>query len=108
MWDLQAPPQEEDQNHAGKVHNMTVSADGATAVSVAADGCAMVWDVQSGSCRHTLRGHASGLHWVCLASDCTTLLAAAGDRMVKAWDCKAGTCSATLPSRAFPLLPRSI
>ncbi len=98
VWDLQAPPQQDDQNHAGKVHNMSVAPDGATAVSVAADGCAMVWDVRSGSCCHALKGHAAALHWACLASDGRTLLTAAGDRMVKIWDCVTGSCSATLPS----------
>ena len=98
VWDLQAPAQAEGQNHAGKVHSMSVTPDGSTAVSVAADGCAMVWDVQSGSCRHTLKGHAAALHWACLASDERTLLTVAGDRMVKIWDCVTGTCRATLPS----------
>ena len=98
VWDLQAPPQLDDQNHAGKVHCMSVTPDGATAVSVAADGCAMVWDVQSGSCRHTLKGHAGALHWAALGSDGCTLLTVAGDRMIKAWDIVAGYCSATLPS----------
>ncbi len=99
VWDLHALAQLDDQNHAGKVHTISVTPDGSTAVSVAADGCAMVWDVQSGSCRHTLKGHAGALHWACLASDGRTLLTVAGDRMVKIWDCITGSCSATLPSR---------
>lgn len=78
---------------------MSVAPNGATAVSVAADGCAMVWDVQSGNCCHTLKGHASALHWASLASDGRTLLTVAGDRMVKAWDIVSGTCGATLPSK---------
>jgi len=102
VWDLHAPAQLDDQNHAGKVHTISVTPDGSTAVSVAADGCAMVWDVQSGSCRHTLKGHAGALHWACLASDNRTLLTVAGDRMVKSWDCITGSCSATLPSRRPP------
>ena len=97
--DLQAPPGVDDQNHAGKVFCMSVAPDGATAVSVAADGCAMVWDVQSGSCRHTLKGHATALHWASLASDGRTLLTVAGDRMIKAWDIMTGNCGATLPSK---------
>lgn len=99
---MHAPAQLDDQNHAGKVHTITVTPDGSTAVSVAADGCAMVWDVQSGGCRHTLKGHAGALHWACLASDGRTLLTVAGDRMVKIWDCITGSCSATLPSRRAP------
>lgn len=86
---------------------MSVTPDGATAVSVAADGCAMVWDVQSGSCRHTLKGHAGALHWAALGSDGCTLLTVAGDRMIKAWDIGTSHCSATLPSMltAFCVLP---
>lgn len=99
VWDLQAPPRLDDQNHAGKVHCMSVGPDGATAVSVSADGCAMVWDVQSGNCRHTLKGHGTALHWASLASDGRTLLTVAGDRMIKAWDIVTGNCGATLPSR---------
>ena len=99
VWDLQAPPRVDDQNHAGKVHCMSVAPDGATAVSVAADGCAMVWDVQSGNCCHTLKGHATALHWASLASDGRTLLTVAGDRMIKVWDIVSGTCGATLPSK---------
>lgn len=102
MWDLQAPPLLDDRNHAGKVHCMSVTPDGATAVSVAADGCAMVWDVQSGSCRHTLKGHATALHWASLASDGRTLLTVAGDRSIKAWDIESGSCGATLPSKLLP------
>lgn len=98
VWDLHAPAPVNDQAHAGKVHRMSVSTDGNTAVSVAADGCAMVWCVQSGACRHTLRGHAAALHWACLASDGRNLITVAGDRMVKMWDCVMGSCSATLPS----------
>ena len=82
---------------------MSVSADGATAVSVAADGCAMVWDVQSGSCRHTLKGPAAALHWVYSATDSSTVLTVAGNRMVKAWDSNTGACTATLPST--PMFP---
>lgn len=99
VWDLQAPPRLDDQNHAGKVHCMSVAPDGATAVSVAADGCAMVWDVQSGNCRHILKGHATALHWASLASNGRTLLTVAGDRMIKAWDIVTGSCGATLPSK---------
>ena len=99
VWDLQAPPRLDDQNHAGKVHCVSVAPDGAMAVSVAADGCAMVWDVQSGNCRHTLKGHATALHWASLASDGRTLLTVAGDRMIKAWDIVTGRCGATLPSK---------
>ena len=99
VWDLHAPAPVDDQTHAGKVHRMSVSPDGDTAVSVAADGCAMVWCVQSGACRHTLRGHAAAaLHWACLASDGRNLITAAADRTVKVWDCATGSCSATLPS----------
>lgn len=101
---MQAPPRLDDQNHAGKVHCMSVAPDGATAVSVAADGCAMVWDVQSGNCRHTLKGHATALHWASLASDGRTLLTVAGDRMVKAWDITTGACGATLPSKLLQSL----
>lgn len=104
VWDLQAPPLVDDHNHAGKVHCMSVTPDGATAVSVAADGCAMVWDVQSGSCRHTLKGHTTALHWASLASDGRTLLTVAGDRSIKAWDIETGTCGTTLPSKPCPPL----
>lgn len=100
VWDLQAPSQLPDQNHAGKVHCMAVSPDGTTALSVGADAAGMVWNVRDGSCRHTLKGHAVGVHWGCISSDGRHMLTAAGDRMVKLWDCHTGACLATLPSES--------
>lgn len=100
VWDLQAPSQVLDQSHAGKVHCMAVSPDGNTALSVGADAAGMVWDVRSGSCRHTLKGHAAGVHWACVSSDARHVLTAAGDRMIKLWDSCTGACVATLPSES--------
>ncbi len=79
---------------------LRVSADGRVAVSAGTDDpVPRVWDLDSGECRHLLRGHVREVRGLDLSADGTFALSAGGtDRTVRLWDLQKGRCLRTFAS----------
>jgi GTPase SAR1 family protein len=66
--------------------------DGTYAVSASADGTVRVWDLETSTCQHILRGHTSGVLGVAYHPDGTHAVSASADRTVRVWDLATATC----------------
>jgi WD40 repeat protein/serine/threonine protein kinase len=75
-------------------------------------GNVLVWDLQSRTLRHTLRGHSHGVFGLAFSPDGRTLASASGGRWVqtagevKLWDMAAGQVHATLEGFGAPVVFR--
>lgn len=77
--------------HAGPVHSCALSPDGQTLVSGAWDHTVRVWDVATGTLRHTLLGHAGPVTHCAIDALGTTVVSVSQDRTVRVWDAVQGT-----------------
>ena len=104
-WDLEAGPKIRTVDaHAKYIRRVVASPDGSTVVSVADDMLCKVWDAESGSLRHELKGHQtitphhypSMLHACAVSPD--GKFVATGDKVghVVIWDRQSGQPAATL------------
>jgi WD40 repeat protein len=60
-----------------------------------------LWQVQDGSCRHTLQGHQSWVTAVAFAPDGSLLASASGDDTIRFWDVETGKCLQVLDNRPY-------
>lgn len=60
-------------------------------VSGSNSGLVIVWDGQTGNCKHQLAAHADVV--TCLASEATTLITGSQDQTIKHWNIQTGQCT---------------
>ena len=73
------------EGHAGAVYHVSLSADGALALTAGEDGTARVWEVASGAERLVLAGHGAALHDAAWSPDGGRILTAGADGTVRMW-----------------------
>jgi WD40 repeat protein len=83
-------PRPESERHTGPVLAVSVSADGAQAVSGSADGTLRVWDASKGRSTHMLEGHSAPVRAVALMRDGRMAVSASDDGTVRVWDVDTG------------------
>jgi serine/threonine protein kinase/Tol biopolymer transport system component len=93
--------------HRFEVYTVAFSPDGKTLASgggyFSADlkpGEIMIWDVETGKLRESLKGHTGGVWSVAFSPDGKTLASASADKTVKLWDVKTGSAKASLEGHA--------
>lgn len=73
---------------------VSVSLNRKTAVSASRDKTLRVWELDSGECRHILRGHRMSVR--CLKSDNCKVISGGTDRDLRIWSLNTGQCLQTL------------
>lgn len=77
--------------HSSYATCMAISRDGTRLVTGSYDKTAIVWDVETGLQRHTLRGHARTINSLDISADGRYVLTAGwSDGMAKVWDANSG------------------
>ncbi|NDJ77885.1 MAG: protein kinase [Chloroflexi bacterium] len=77
--------------HTGTVNAVNISPDGQLALSGAADGELMVWDMRAGQLRHRLAGHTGSIEDVRFSPDGQTGVSVSSDKRLIVWDITTGT-----------------
>jgi WD40 repeat protein len=86
--------------HAGGVLGCSVSADGATIISVSEDETLKVWDGRSGAERFTLSGHGDRVPGCAVSADGAMIVSAADNGKLRVWDARTGAERFTLSGHA--------
>ncbi|WP_280309867.1 protein kinase domain-containing protein [Nocardia abscessus] len=95
LWSLDTGACEQElltEDPEARVETLWLGSD--LAVSGGSDQVVRIWDLNTGSCRHTLRGHTHHVLSVCLSPDDRYALSAGGytDRTIRLWDTATGQC----------------
>jgi WD40 repeat protein len=79
------------------------SGDGRRLAAATADHAVQIWDVGTGTLRHTLRGHTRSASQVAFSDDGQWLVTASDDRTARVWDVGSGGEFVTLQGHAGPV-----
>jgi WD40 repeat protein len=93
-------PLPEMPKQADGVDAVAVSGDGHHALSGSGDGALRWWDLQTGACRHVLRGHTDLVSAVALSGDSRHALSGSHDGTLRWWDLQTGSCLHVLEGHA--------
>lgn len=88
--------------HRGAVTALAASAGAELALSAAADGDVVVWDVGDGHEIRRLRGHSDAVAHLAVTPDGTFAVSSSDDATVRIWDVGTGECLHVAPGRFRP------
>ena len=101
----QQAPQMQRLEHPGGVRDFAYSPDSATLATGGQDGKVRLWDVATGTLRHTLEHpNVDVVYDVAFSPDGTTLASANDDWKVRLWDVATGTLRRTLIGHSWDVL----
>jgi guanine nucleotide-binding protein subunit beta-2-like 1 protein len=83
------------KGHSHIVQDVTISADGAYALSASWDKTLRLWDLESGECTQRFVGHTGDVLSVSIAKNLRQIVSASRDKTVKVWN-TIGECMSTL------------
>lgn len=78
------------EGHSGLVIAVAITPDGQAAVSASSDHTLKVWDLKSGTQRHSLKGHRHSVKAVAITPDGQAAVSASYDNTLKVWDLSTG------------------
>jgi WD40 repeat protein len=81
--------------HAGEVHAVAITPDGARIVSGNADTTLLVWNIESGRPERLLEGHTSPISGVAISPDGARIVSASWDKTVRIWNLERGRSERT-------------
>lgn len=82
---------------SGPVHSLAVTQDGKSIVCAGEDGRVRIWDVVTGTLRHTVASHKDWIRTILLTEDGNLLVSGSDDGIVRLWDLQASETRASLP-----------
>lgn len=88
-------PKKSFKGHSHIVQDVTISADGAYALSASWDKTLRLWDLESGECTQRFVGHTGDVLSVSIAKNLRQIVSASRDKTVKVWN-TIGECMTTL------------
>jgi guanine nucleotide-binding protein subunit beta-2-like 1 protein len=88
-------PKKSFKGHSHIVQDVTISADGAYALSASWDKTLRLWDLESGECTKRFVGHTGDVLSVSIAKNLRQIVSASRDKTVKVWN-TIGECMTTL------------
>lgn len=92
-------PKKSFKGHSHIVQDVTISADGAYALSGSWDKTLRLWDLETGECTKRFVGHDSDVLSVSIAKNLRQIVSASRDKTVKVWN-TIGECMQTLKSHS--------
>ncbi|XXZ97871.1 G-protein beta subunit and guanine dissociation inhibitor for Gpa2p [Meyerozyma guilliermondii] len=92
-------PKKSFRGHSHIVQDVTISADGAYALSASWDKTLRLWDLESGECTKRFVGHTGDVLSVSIAKNLRQIVSASRDKTVKVWN-TIGECMQTLTSHS--------
>ena len=92
MWDLDTGTCTSVLDSPNDVHTVTLTLDGRCAVSASFDGMLRVWDLETATCRHLLKGHSGSVNCVSVTPDGRHAVSASDDHTLRVWDLETGLC----------------
>lgn len=81
--------------HSHIIQDVTISLDGAYALSASWDKTMRLWDLDSGNCTQTFLGHEGDVLSVSIAKNSRLIVSSSRDKTIKVWN-TIGECMATL------------
>ena len=84
------------EGHTSRVTKIVFSSDGATLASASEDRTIRLWDVTTGTHRHTLTGHNSHIYSVAFSPDGRTLASGSENGRIRFWNVTTGQYRVTL------------
>lgn len=88
-------PKKSFKGHSHIVQDVTISADGAYALSASWDKTLRLWDLESGECTKRFVGHNGDVLSVSIAKNLRQIVSASRDKTIKVWN-TIGECMQTL------------
>lgn len=83
-------------NHTDSIYGIAISPTEEQIVTASADRTAKIWDMNTRTLQHTLKGHSAAIWSVDFSSDGETIATGSVDTTIKRWDATTGTLKDTL------------
>ena len=84
------------EGHTSRITELVFSSDGATLASASEDRTIRLWDVTTGTHKHTLTGHNSHIYSIAFSPDGSTLASGSRNGKIRIWDATVGQYRVTL------------
>lgn len=91
LWDVVTGKNRKLEKHTDFVGGIAFSPDGKILASCSKDQTIILWDVDTGSIKHTLKGHTDFVTSVSFSPDGKTLASGSIDETIRFWDLETGT-----------------
>ncbi len=91
LWDVVTGKNRPLNGHTDFVKGFTFSPDGKMLASCSKDQTIILWEVATGSLKHTLKGHTDSVTSVSISPDGKTLASGSVDNSIRFWDLETGT-----------------
>ena len=91
LWDVVTGKYRTLEEHAESIEGLAFSPDGRTIATGSMDQTIILWDVVTGSVKHTLKGHTDSVTSVSFSPDGKTLASGSADNTIRFWDIETGT-----------------
>ena len=92
------------EGHTSRVTKIVFSSDGATLASASEDRTIRLWDVTTGTHRHTLTGHNSHIYSVAFSPDGRTLASGSENGRIRFWNVTTGQYRVTLEGHSSSVI----
>ena len=84
------------EGHTSRITELVFSADGSTLASASEDRSIRLWDVATGTHKHTLTGHNSYIYAIAFSPDGSTLASGSQNGKIRLWNATTGQYRVTL------------
>ncbi len=91
LWDVVTGKNRKFEKHTDFVGGIAFSPDGKILASCSKDQTIILWEVATGSVKHTLKGHTDFVTSVSISPDGKTLASGSVDNAIRFWDIETGT-----------------
>ena len=89
-WNITSGKKIQTYDHGDIVFRLAISPDGKTLAATDRDDLTILWDIESGTKRHTLKGHSDSVYDVLFSADGETVITASDDDSLIRWGTENG------------------